>query len=172
MKRFVHVSRGARRRGAVLAVALALLAIAGCGGGDGSTTGGNEASTVSATITKAELIKKGDAICRKTDAIQRSAYSSYTNLNPNDVATKAGEEEAIATVALPPIEAEIQELRALGAPKSDRAEISEILENMERGLRHAERVPGAVMSAIPEPSFQRVEKLATKYGFKDCAKAL
>lgn len=180
MQRLVRAARGKWRLATLLAVAAAaLLAIAGCGGGDstaeggGSTGGGSDSSsTVAATITKAQLIEKADAICRKTDADQKSAYDSYKTLNPQATQSRAGAVEAVAAAGLPPIEVELAEITALGAPKGDEEEVGKFLDTLERALSAAKKNPAVLVSQIPDPLFGRVEKLGSKYGFKDCAKAL
>jgi hypothetical protein len=146
---------------------LAVVALASCGSGSSEATG-SEATA----ITKAELIKKGDAICRKTDEIQTSAWNAYGKKHPEVMATKAAAIKALKKVGLPPIGTEIDELAALGAPGGgDQAKMTKILAGFERGLEALERKPSLGLKLTGGP-FADPDQLAAQYGFKDCADAL
>jgi hypothetical protein len=149
----------------IVLAAVACAALAGCGGSDSSAT-----ASTNTTITKAQLIKQGDAICRKTDTIQREALAAYTKKHGEPTAFGALG-KMLAKVALPPIGTEIEELAALGAPKGDELQIEVIISGFEKALKGAEERPNTLLDS-GEGEFARPDKLAGNYGFKDCAKAL
>jgi len=152
------------------AALVAALAIACCGGSSDATGQGTTASiaTISdATITKAKLIKRGDAICVKTDKRQQAGLVAFEKEHPGTVKSPAGLEAVILQAALPPIHGEIKELAALGAPKGDRAKMSAIIEGLEKALRIAERKPKSILES--EGPFKAPAELAANYGFEYCA---
>ena len=71
-----------RRPLPVIALALAALAIAGCGGGDDETTESTPEATIPTTtaLTKAELIEQGDAICAEVNAAVGGIGASETEV--------------------------------------------------------------------------------------------
>lgn len=156
----------------VIAVAAALTLVAalvGCGGSD-STAASNSGSSEHGGITKAELIKQGDAICRKTDEVQKKALAAYEKKHGKT--TAFGEiEKALVKVALPPIGTEIEELAALGAPLGDELQVEVIITGFEKALKGAEKHPNTLLGT-DEGEFATPDKLAGIYGFNDCAKAL
>jgi hypothetical protein len=145
-------------------LALALLA-AGCGGGGGT-------ATATAPLSKAQFIKRGDAICEKTDKTQNSAIRKYTAKHPKGASTKAGQDELITSIGLPPIQQEAEELGALGAPRGDEGKVEAIVNGIEEAVGKAEEEPESTNKAGAANPFTGVDKLAGEYGFKACAFAL
>lgn len=176
MKRSVKGFNWTVARSAVILVSVALLALAGCGS-RGSSTAGSDQSTLRAdrstpAITKAELIGRGDAICRKTDMTQKAAVNAYSKQNPGKLLGKANQEVILKKVAFPPIAVEIEELSALGAPQGDEGVVDAIITGLETALDEAQSDPSTLLVGFGEGPFAKPDKLAGKYGFKDCAKAL
>jgi hypothetical protein len=151
-----------------LATTALLLAVVGCGGSD--STAATKAPSSSSAITKGELIRKGDAICRKTDEVQKVAVAAYEKKH-GKVRALGDVEKMLVKVALPPIETEIEELAALGAPRGDINKIHAIIDGFEKALHGAEKNPTTLLGS-DEGEFAAPDKLAGIYGFKDCAKAL
>lgn len=151
--------------------AVAILAIAGCGqSSDTAATGNTQGASSGGAITKAALIRRGDAICAKTDKVQQASLVAYERKHPGAVRTPVGLEAAISEAALKPIVTEIQELAALGAPAGEEATVSAMINGWERALEGAEGNPTVVMKPTGGP-FKAPDKLATEYGFEECANA-
>ena len=177
MKQVADQLRGVRVLVAIAVLAvIAALAIAGCGDssdatGEGTTASGTTAAEDSgATLTKALVIKKGDAICAKTDDIQRQGLEAFEKKNPGAVQTPKGLEEVIVEVALPAVSTEIEELKALPAPSDEVAPLTSIYEAMEKALRSAEKNPLSVGKSLGP--FREPAKMAKFFGFRECANAL
>jgi hypothetical protein len=152
----------------LLALPIAALAIAGCGGGGSDSTATTAATTEATTtaLTKAELIEQGDAICAEVNAAVGTVGSSsaetgspaaqVADLYGGMVASlknlgTPGETDGYAEFSsaaeeLSTAEGEIK----LASDRSDTA-----------GLEAAESNASAALS-----SFQEV---AQEYGFKDCS---
>lgn len=137
------------------AAVVALLLIAGCGGGDSTTA-----------LTKAQFIKQADAICEKTDKDAVAAMGQAAK-EEKTAAGKSGEEQISAAVLLAGlgvVQQEAEELAELGVPSGDEAEIEAIVDGIEAAAAKAEKDPRHL-----EAAFAEVNKLAAKYGFKACS---
>jgi hypothetical protein len=145
---------------ALAALAALAAVVAGCGGG-GDTTD----STVS--LTKAEFIKQGDAICTEANEQNQSEAEEFAEENGFELegAGKKQLEEAVAEVLAPGLSRQAEELDALGAPEGDEEKIEEIVVSLEDTAGEIEDEPGLVFesAALKEPS-----ELAQDYGFKIC----
>jgi hypothetical protein len=146
---------------AAVAALIALAAIvAGCGGG-GDTTD----ETV--TLTKAEFVKQGDAICKK--ATERSEKEAEEFAEDNDFtlekASKEQLEEAVSAVLVPDLERQAEELDALGAPKGDEDKVEEIIVSLEDATGEIEDDPGLVFDG---KVLRKATEKAEAYGFKVC----
>jgi hypothetical protein len=144
--------------------ALALIAVLGVGCGGGGD----------ATITKAELIKKGDAICEKTDTTQVEEFQSYGKKHEKEFKRLPGdrvERLLIVRIGLPSIRREGEEIEALGAPSGDEKEVEALTAAIENGLKAAEKNPPSVEVPAENP-FRKADKLAREYGFTACAEII
>ena len=134
-------------------------AVAGCGGSG------------SDPLTKAQFMKQAEAICEKADTAQANELSVALKEDPKAPQTTKGKEELVLQVGLPPIQTEAEELGDLAPPSADEAEVEAIIEGFEEGVEKAEGDPLSVTKPAGNP-FTEVEKLAAKYGFKNCAEPL
>jgi hypothetical protein len=152
-----------------LAAAMSI-AVPACGGGSSSSGAAPMATADDQPISKAELIRQADAVCRQTDVIQKKRLAAYEEAHPNLFLGGPAGEEALRRAVFPPIGKEIAKILALGIPRGDKAQIQAILRGWLIALKKVEDHPGIVL--IGEGPFTRPDKLAAKYGFKDCSKAL
>ncbi len=149
----------ARRLIALLAAALAVvLAVAGCGGSDSST----------ASITRAEFIKKADAACRKGEEEIQKEFAVYIK-GHEDVTSPTEDDysELVETIFVPSAEQEMDEIRALGIPRGDEDQVEALLDARERSIEAAKDEPKALISNSKK-IFGEASKLANDYGLKDC----
>lgn len=150
--------------GLVLLVVMAIgvaLGLSGCG----------DSGEAAVPLSKAEFIKKGDAICDETDKKQEADLKAYMKAHPEQQPSQAGQEKAITVVGLPPIKAEAEELDELGAPEADTAKIEAIVTGIEEAVAKAEDDPSILLKSSSDP-FKEVGRLAQDYGFKACDQAL
>ena len=148
---------------AALAVLVALAAlVAGCGGGDDTTT---DSATV--TLTKTEFIKQGDAICKQANEENEAEAEEYAEENgfTLEKANKEQLEEAVSDVLVPSLNKQVEELDALGAPKGDEEKVEAIVAALEEATEEIEDDPGSVFQG---QTFQKPSQLAEDYGFKVC----
>jgi hypothetical protein len=139
----------------------------GCGGG----SDGGEISTSS--LSKAEFIKRADAICAKgQQQVERNfgAYAKKTNLNVQQVTknpTKQQVDGLVHSVLLPAIKQEVTQIRALGAPRGDEDKIEAMLAAVEEGIETAEDLPRTVLEKT-DVAFGVSSRLAKEYGLVAC----
>ncbi|HSS31658.1 MAG TPA: hypothetical protein VLL27_00060 [Solirubrobacterales bacterium] len=155
---------------AFLLIALAAL-VAGCGGGGGDeTTDATVEATVEETpsLTKAELIKQGDAVCAEVNAAVASVSSS--------VAEPSSQVTQVANLYTGMVES----LQDLGEPQEDPAEYKPFIESAEELAKvegeaklAAEREDVTALGeagTAAAPILEEFESQAGIYGFEECSK--
>jgi hypothetical protein len=153
----------------LIAMLFGVLAIAVIAAGCGSSSDNSSSEESTSSITKAELIKQGDAICAKGNKEGEAEFEEYAEengLSENKEPTEAQKEELATNILLPSVSGQIEEIRALGAPSGEEEEVSEILDTVEEEIEEGEAEPAGLFES-GEP-FAEGNKLAREYGFKVC----
>jgi len=146
------VSKGAIGSFVGLAVLVVLVA-AGCGGG-----GSDE------TVTKADFVRQGNAVCGKWQQARTSAFSEV-NQKFKPPITQAKREKAVLIV-LKPYEDAIQGLKELDPPAGEEEKVEAMIKSMEEGWAQAQADPGSLISS--GVAFAKSNKLLEDYGLKEC----
>lgn len=150
----------------ILAPLVGLLAFglvaAGCGSSDDGTD-----TTATATITKAELIKKADAICAagnkaNEEAAEEAAEEAGFKLED---ATDEQLRGLIADIVVPGVREQAEEIASLGAPEGDEDQVAAVVAAVEEGVDALEADPNEALEGEP---FSEASELAGEYGFKVC----
>jgi hypothetical protein len=145
---------------AAAAAAVLVMLVAGCGGGD-------ETTDETVTLTKAEFIKQGDAICKKGNDQSEKEAEEFAEENDFTLEKASDDqlEEAVSEVLVPSLNQQAEEIDALGAPEGDEEQVEELVVSLENAADEIEDKPGLVFEGevLEEP-----EKLAQDYGFKVC----
>jgi hypothetical protein len=130
----------------------------GCGGGDDS-------SSTEAALTKSAYLKQGNAICKNAnDDLDVAAKQQFGNQQP----TQKELEQFATSTAIPELEQEIADLRALPAPTGDTETVSAIYDAAESGLDQLKQDPSIITQDNPQ-AFAEANKLAKDYGLTVCA---
>jgi hypothetical protein len=163
--------------GRIIGVVLMVLAIAaigiGCGSsGDDSTGGGADSSASSgspadpavssASIPKAQYVKKGEEICTKVPEEFQKVVGELPKKqqeNPKVTTPKA---------AIPPLRVASEEFAELGAPDGEKAKAEAIVAALEAAGDGLEKEPEGELAG-PKSSFAEFNKLTKQMGFKTCA---
>lgn len=147
------------KKGAFLAVVAvsvaALLAFAGCGGGDETTA-----------LTKAEFTKQANAGCKEHTKERDELFKAAIAEVSSGEATRADQEKLISEVLLPPFEKDIENLKSLGAPAGDEEKVQAIIEEMEKAVKKVEAKPLVALRSSSQ--FAEARAAAVKYGLTDC----
>jgi hypothetical protein len=141
--------------------ALALVAV-GCGGDD---------STSTASITKAEFLTQGNAICDKGNKEINTAFESFAkenNLEQNQNLTDAQATEASNTILIPNVQSQVDQIRELGAPAGQETQVDAILTAAQQGIDDLKDDPTLLAQSNADP-FAEANKLARDYGLTACA---
>src|SRR5262245_18233140 len=98
-----------------------LLAASGCG-----SSGSDEVTVRTGSITKAEFIAKADAVCKAARDEFRAQYTSFLKAHQSAIGNKQKEEalfgEYLESILSPNIEGQIEQISKIGAPKDYRSE--------------------------------------------------
>ena len=147
-------------------LALAVVA-AGCGGSDDSTDTGAAAT---ATLTKAELIKQGDAICKEGNEEIEAGFERFEEekgIPKNQEPSRAQGVEIVETVILPNLASQSESIRGLGAPAGEEKQVGELLDSLDQAIATAEGDPKALFDEDTDP-FAAANAKAQAYGFAEC----
>jgi hypothetical protein len=151
---------------AVSLAALAMLAFAGCGGGGDDTTESTATTVEATTLTKADLISQGDAICGETNAAIGALAASESEVPDQIVRTSdlyIGMVESIKRLGEPE--------EAQGYPEF--IEAAEALAEVEAEAKLAseredtEALGEAATRAAP--ILEEFGSAAGDYGFEECS---
>jgi len=140
------------------AIALLLLALPGCGGGDETSEGASASS-----LTKAQFLKQGNAICDQVfDEIDRK-YGKLSNKS-----TDAELNEQAQEIVPPLVTRLAHRLRTLGAPRGEEARVEKILVALEEGVETAEEDVNTVRGSRGEFAFGEGYEMLWAYGLDRC----
>lgn len=127
----------------------ATLALAGCGASEPEP------------LTKAEFIKKADAICQSTsDKLDAASAELSESSSMKDITT------FVVDKAIPEVKDQVAAMRKLTPPKADADTIDAMLDEVESVIAKLVKEPMALMQ---EGIFDKADKMATDYGFVTCA---
>ena len=144
-------------RGMTLAAPLILVVVAaGCGSSSKSTP----------ALTKAEFLKKGNAICKKgNDQISQVANKAFPKSKGRP--SRAQMIKFVTDTVIPSVQGQISGVKALGAPQGDEAKVNAIVTTAQAALDRAKKDPVLLTSNKNDP-FAKSNKLAKAYGLTVC----
>lgn len=142
----------------LVCVASLVVLVAGCGG----------SSETTAPISKAEFVKKANAICVAGQERLNAGFQAITNEQSAVRPLAVEEQEWVNRIIVPSISREVAEIRNLGAPAHDNGQVEALLAAIEDGLRKVQEDPKAVLATSAE-KFAKATKRATAYGLDACA---
>ncbi|MGN6253889.1 MAG: hypothetical protein ACTHO8_02770 [Solirubrobacterales bacterium] len=153
------------KRFVALLAALAALAlvVAGCGSG-----GSTESTTA---LSKAEFVKKGNAVCAKGSKEIGEAFEKYAKehgFSKSKEPSKAEQEEAVEAVLIPGVRKQIEGIRSLGTPAEGGAEAEAILVAAEEALEKGEEDPSVFLKEESAGPFAKANKLSREFGLTKC----
>jgi hypothetical protein len=158
----MSLGKGRNLVGATLVLPATILVLAGCG-----SSGDSEGTS---SLSKAEFVKKGNAICAKGSEEINKAYEKFSreHVAGGRTPSEALLDEAAAEIVLPVREREVRQLRALGAPSGQGERVDTMLTAWERGIEEGEEDPHSLRKAGPEFAFYKSYSMGIDYGLKKC----
>jgi hypothetical protein len=147
-----------------LLASIAALAVAGCGGGDDSTS-----ASTSAELTADEWVAQADQICAQGDKDQQAAIRQFfqdNGISTSQQPTAAQFQQLATEVVIPSIEEQINAVEALPVPEESADQVDAFVEQADADLEKLKSDPSQV---IDEGAFDETEKLARELGLQNCA---
>jgi hypothetical protein len=145
--------------GLAVVAAVAALLIVGLAAGCGSS---NSSSTSTAALSKPSFLAKANAICKQGSQKQGAAQSALGK-QPSQTQVTTYVNSSFA----PNIQAQIDGVRALGAPSGDQATVTKMLDMAQADLNKVKASP-ALLTGKADP-FADFANLAHPYGLTSCA---
>lgn len=148
---------------------LVLVLGSGCGGSS-STSESSSVTVQTGSLSKAEFIKRADAIC---EASRKQFVAEYKNFaEKNEKAFSSNRADTIRRLAnevmIPNYEKRIEEIAALGAPVADSAKVAAYIRVVEGALQKVRREPVRVSESL-NTVFAPIAIAAQHYGIQSCA---
>jgi hypothetical protein len=148
-----------------LIAALGAFGVAGCGGGDDTST-----SPTTEALTAEEWATQADAICAQGDKDQQAAIRDFfqqEGIAPNQQPTGAQFQQLATEVILPNIEEQINAVEALPVPEDEAADqVQQFIDQAESDHNALKDDPNQI---INESAFADTEAIAQDLGLKRCA---
>jgi hypothetical protein len=151
------------------AVPIAALVIAGCGGGGGETTDTTAAAPVTTpTLTKADLLKQGDAICAEVNAAVGTLAESST-----EGASRVAQEADL-------YKGMVERLKGLGTPEEPEGydqfmtaadELAQAQSDAALAAARGEAEGLETAETEASTALSSFQSAASEYGFEDCSEA-
>lgn len=143
--------------GVALLIAAALV-VAGCGGGGSS-------SSSTPALSKAQYVKKANAICKKSQQereaqVNELAEEVKPGADPGELPKKGLVEAVIG-----PLGNMVDELAALPAPEGDEEKVEEIVEGYRKPVEEIEEEESVAFNG---ELFHEADEKALKYGIENC----
>jgi hypothetical protein len=157
-------------RGFFLAAAtvVALLLAAGCG-----SSGSDEVTVQTGSLSKAAFIKKADSICEAARTEFLAKYTNFVEAHKADIGNEEKEKallnEMFDTLLGPNVEGQIEQISELGAPSAYAPEATSFLQGLQTQLDKFNEDP-TKLTATPYP-FKKAEDTAAKVGMHGCAES-
>lgn len=143
-----------------------LIAFSGCG----SDSGGEAAAERAPRLSKAELLKKGAAICDHGNSVIGTQFNHLSKVDAADgrVATHHELNERAARVVLPVRKAELRRLRALGMPAEGTRQFQTMLAAMEEGIEKGEQDHSLLLAKKAIYAFREASEVGIRFGLVSC----
>jgi hypothetical protein len=159
--------------------AVALIALAGCGGSSQGSSG-DQVSVEASSLSKAEFIEESDKICKELQRQYRQEFEAKAQ-DVSEELSKApqGAQEKLATEAqatlvddilAPSYERLVDQIGSLGAPSGDEEQVTAILRSIQLTIDELRAEPTKIADNLTP--FEKASRLATAYGLDGCAASL
>jgi hypothetical protein len=148
-----------------------IVTASGCGSGDSDATAGGAAGVSIGDLTKAEFVKEANEICKRgSDQIhdESEPFRERQGLDAGVALTRKQEEEFVAEVVVPSIQAQAEGVAELGAPEGELGEVAAIVERLEKVAKAGERDPGSILQEGNGNPISEVNAVAKAYGVEEC----
>ena len=134
----------------------------------GTIVAGTAVSAFAEPLSNSEFKKQGNAICAEGNRqVDAAAEQVFAGLSENQRPT-AEQLAAFATVAVPNIKQQVEDVAALEPPRSLRAKVKKLIKSARAAVAKVEADPSLLADEKHDP-FAATNKQAKKLGLKECA---
>jgi hypothetical protein len=161
-----------KRISTLLALTIAALSLVagGCGGGDDTTTVETDAAGATgasgAPLSEQEFVSQGNDICAAGNKeLDQVANQTFSGGQP----TQAQIEQYATETAVPSIQAQIDDIRALQPPESIASDVDAFLNNAQDALDQVKADPQLLAASDNAGPFADVNDEAVAIGLDECA---
>jgi hypothetical protein len=154
----------------LIATLTALLFAVGCG-----SSGSEEVTVQTGSLSKAEFIKKADAICEAARSEFLAKLSRFFKVHEKTLVNDPAESkevllpEVLESLLQPNIEGQVEQISTLGAPKDYAPEVADFLNALQDRMDKAlENPPGFTTTPTP---FVVAENIARRVALKGCSES-
>jgi len=153
-------------RGIAAACILLALILPGCG--DEAATGETDGA-----LSKADFVRKAEAACKKAkEEIVGRNFAQIRKLAKDPKAREDFEYELVETAVVPALEHEVEQVKALGTPPGNAAQIEQMLKLTEGAIDEAKTEPETYVAGdayrYGSEHFGDAHKQALAYGIENC----
>ncbi len=146
-----------------LGLVLATAVLAGCGGGDETTT--TFPPGVARPIDKVEFLREAERICESTNARVQAAADDL--IGGRSEPPPAEVRRIVTGIVIPALETEVDAISSLGAPAGDEQKVDAIIAAVEAGIDELSADPLSALDG-PPAGLRRAGRLAADYGSAAC----
>lgn len=156
-------------RASLLLAVAALAVVAGCGG-----SGSDEVTVQTGSLSKAEFIKKADAICEAARTEFLAKYTKFLETHKSAINAGKPQQEALLTeivesILAPNIEGQIEQISGLGAPKAYAPEVAKFLNALQKRIEKGKENPNGLLATTTP--FVLAENIARRAAMNGCAES-
>lgn len=148
---------------------IALVALAGCGGGDDGDGNASTTPAIGAELTKTQYIAAADKVCKATtDKIASAATKLRESADKTGTLPVREVASFLTKTSLPAYDAMLDDLRELTPPEDDQKTIDGLVAALAGAIDTAKSDPVKYSkNGSPDP-FDDANKRAIDYGMKVC----
>lgn len=136
--------------------------------GADSTGSGADGNSSSAPLTKAQFVKKADAICENVPVRYRKLLGEFEKEQKKQGKPKPSVAESNLAAAVPPLPEAAEELEALNPPSGDEQKVEAMIAALDAAAEGLEKKPNSALSG-PQSPFDEFQKLTKAYGLTACS---
>jgi hypothetical protein len=160
------------RRFALATIVVLLLAISGCGGGDGSATA--EKAAEPPRLTKQQLVDRLGEICQDHTELQvdeRERFGKKNGIPSPEKATLAEYEREIVEVILPIVRDTIHDVEQLRPPRAEEAKLAAFVSALKGAVATTQKHPNELAEEAGEEPFHSARSTAADLEAYFCGQA-
>ncbi len=118
--------------------------------------------------SKADYLAKAKEVCQRgSAALTAASNEAIAKVPPGQKLSGPAVEEFVRTTVVPTIRNQVKELRAIEAPKGEKAHVEEIYSALDKGIDELEQTPSKLTDG--SNVFAAADTVAQKYGITVCA---